>query len=81
MEPEGATPVAFAARDGQVAEDGQAENSPFASALIKHLETPGLELNFLFRLVRDDVLRVTSRRQEPFVYGSLPAAAFYFRQR
>ena len=50
------------------------------SALIKNLETPGLEINLLFRKVRGDVLAATGRRQEPFVYSSLPGEAFYFRR-
>lgn len=79
VEPEGATLVAFAAKAGQVAMDGTGTNSPFATALVKYLETPGLELNFLFRKVRDEVLGATERQQEPFTYGSLPAEAFYFR--
>jgi len=78
VEPEGATLVVYAARDGQVALDGGGSNSPFAEALAKHIETPGLEINLLFRRVRDDVLNLTGRKQEPFVYGSLPAAEFYF---
>ena len=80
IEPEGATLVAYAAKDGQVALDGEGGNSPFVTALTQHLETPGLEINFLFRKVRDDVLAATGRRQEPFVYGSLPAEALYFRR-
>jgi uncharacterized caspase-like protein len=79
VEPEGATLVVYAAKDGQVAQDGDGANSPFATALVRYIETPGLEINFLFRRVRDDVLNDTGRRQEPFVYGSLPAAEFYFR--
>ena len=79
VEPEGATLVAYATKDGQVAQDGDGANSPFATALVRYIETPGLEINFLFRRVRDDVLNATGRRQEPFVYGSLPAAEFYFR--
>jgi len=79
VEPEGAILVAYAAKDGQVAQDGDGENSPFVTALAQQLETPGLEINFLFRKVRDEVLKATGRRQEPFVYGSLPAEAFYFR--
>ena len=55
-------------------------NSPFVSAIIKNVETPGLEINFLFRKVRDEVLKVTDGRQEPYVYGSLPAEAFYFKR-
>ena len=33
------------------------------TALIKNLETPGLEINLLFRKVRDDVLAATGRRR------------------
>jgi uncharacterized caspase-like protein len=72
--------VAYAARDGTVALDGDAENSPFAEALLKHVAEPGLEINLLFRRVRDEVLTRTSRQQEPFTYGSLPAQAFYFKR-
>jgi uncharacterized caspase-like protein len=79
VEPEGATLVIYSAKDGQVALDGDGTNSPFASAFLRHLETPGFEVNFLFRKVRDDVLVATQRRQEPYVYGSLPAQPFYFR--
>jgi uncharacterized caspase-like protein len=79
IEPEGATLVAYAAKHGQTAMDGTDGNSPFVSALIKNLETSSLEINLLFRKVRDDVLAATSKRQEPFTYGSLPSEPFYFR--
>jgi hypothetical protein len=79
IEPDGGTLVAYAAKHGQVAQDGEGENSPFVSALVKHIGTPGTEINFLFRKVRDDVLAATGRMQEPFVYGSLPGENFYFR--
>jgi hypothetical protein len=79
MEPDSATLVAFAAKHGQVAQDGEGANSPFAAALAKAIETPGLEISLLLRKVRDDVLNATGRRQEPFTYGSLPSEAFYFR--
>jgi hypothetical protein len=42
------------------------------------MQTPGVELNKVFRYVRDDVLRETKRQQEPFFYGSLPGDDFYF---
>jgi hypothetical protein len=78
IEPEGATLVAFAAKHGQTAMDGAGSTSPFVAALIKNIETPGLEINVLFRKVRDDVLAATGKRQEPFTYGSLPSEPFYF---
>ena len=65
------TLVAFAAKAGAVASDGDGENSPFATALVKYIAEPGLDLRLAFGRVRDDVLKSTSYRQEPFVYGSL----------
>lgn len=65
------TMIAFAAKAGFTASDGESKNSPFAIALVKHLATPGLDLRKAFGYVRDDVLKVTNNKQEPFVYGSL----------
>jgi tetratricopeptide (TPR) repeat protein len=78
VEPEGGTLVAYAAKDGEVALDGEGSNSPFVTALVRRIVTPGIEISKLFRLIRDDVLAATGRRQEPFVYGSLPGEDFYF---
>jgi hypothetical protein len=78
IEPPGGTLVAYAARDGEVAHDGDNGNSPFVSSLLQRIETPGLELNKLFRLVRNDVMVATANSQEPFVYGSLPPDDFFF---
>ncbi|MCK1733794.1 caspase family protein [Bradyrhizobium sp. 138] len=65
------TMIAFAAKAGSTASDGDAKNSPFATALVERLPTPGLDLGKAFRFVRDDVLKSTGNKQEPFVYGSL----------
>ncbi|WP_430911058.1 caspase family protein [Methylobacterium sp. sgz302541] len=65
------TLVAFAARAGSVADDGSGDHSPFTAALLKHLPEPGLDIRVAFGRIRDDVLRSTGGRQEPFVYGSL----------
>jgi hypothetical protein len=65
------TLIAFAAKGGSTAADGDSRNSPFTAALLKHLAKPGLELGKAFRLVRDDVMNATGNKQEPFVYGSL----------
>ncbi len=80
IEPEGGVLVAYAAKHGTTSADGDGVNSPFAAALLANIEEPGLEINFLFRRVRDHVLRATDRAQEPFLYGSLPSEAFYFKQ-
>jgi uncharacterized caspase-like protein len=65
------TLIAFAAKAGAVASDGEGDNSPFATALVKYIAEPGLDLRLAFGRVRDDVLKSTGYRQEPFVYGSL----------
>jgi uncharacterized caspase-like protein len=63
--------IAYSAKAGSTAQDGDGKNSPFTIALAKHLATPGLDVRRAFGFVRDDVLKSTSNRQEPFVYGSL----------
>jgi Caspase domain len=65
------TLIAYSAKAGSTALDGDARNSPFTTALAKHLTTPGLDVRRAFGFVRDDVLKNTGNRQEPFVYGSL----------
>jgi hypothetical protein len=67
------TMIAFAAKAGSTASDGNSKNSPFATALVNHLAKPGLDLRKAFGFVRDDVLKATNNSQEPFVYGSLGA--------
>ncbi len=78
VEPNKGTLVAYAARDGQLAADGSGDNSPYVSALLKHMGTPGLEISLMFRRVRDAVLEETGGGQEPFTYGSLPGVEYYF---
>ena len=71
VEPAKNTLIAFAAKAGAVASDGDGNNSPFATALMKHIISPGLDLRLAFGKVRDDVVKTTNSRQEPFMYGSL----------
>jgi tetratricopeptide (TPR) repeat protein len=78
VEPSQATLVAFAAKAGSIASDGDSTNSPFAASLAKHVTQAGVEINKVFRLVRSDVLAATNNGQEPFVYGSLPPEDFFF---
>jgi hypothetical protein len=63
--------VVYSAKDGTEADDGlPGGTSPFTSAFLKFVEQPRLEVQFLFRKVRDEVIRTTGQ-QEPFMYGSL----------
>jgi hypothetical protein len=81
IEPVGNVLVAYAARDGTTALDGDQRNSPFAAALMRNIETPGVEVTFMFRNVRDDVMEATHNEQQPFVYGSLSRRAIYLAAR
>ena len=63
--------IAYSAKAGSTAADGDGANSPFTTALSRHLTTPGLDVRRAFGFVRDEVLKTTGNRQEPFVYGSL----------
>jgi uncharacterized caspase-like protein len=65
------TMIAFAAKAGSTASDGTSHNSPFAIALVNHLAKPGLDLRKAFGFIRDDVMKATDNKQEPYVYGSL----------
>lgn len=65
------TLIAYAAKAGSTASDGAGANSPFTTALLKQLTVPGQDLRKSFGYVRDDVMKATGNKQEPFVYGSL----------
>ena len=78
-ETEPGTLVAYSAKEGEVAaDDADGVNSPFARAFVAQLKVPGREVRRLFDYVRDDVLRATGRRQQPFTYGSLPGERDFF---
>lgn len=68
------TLVAFAAKAGSTVLDGPTGNSPYATALVKYIARPGLDVRRAFGFVRDDVMEATGSRQEPYVYGSLGGA-------
>jgi tetratricopeptide (TPR) repeat protein len=78
IEPESGTLVVYAAKHGETALDGDGGNSPFATAFMKNIQTPGLEVRRMFDFVRDDVLDMTGRRQQPFSYGSVSGRQEFF---
>jgi hypothetical protein len=65
------TLVAFAAKAGSTASDGNGKHSPFTSALLETIPVPGLDIRLALGRVRDEVWEKTGHKQEPFVYGSL----------
>ena len=77
VEPSGGTLVAYAAKGGTPAADGEGLNSPYSAALLRYLEEPGLDVGKMFRKVHDAVLASTGGVQEPFVYGALSGEDTY----
>src|SRR2546430_5304967 len=56
------TLIAFAAKAGSTAADGEGSNSPYTLALVKHLTSPGIDLRLALGRVRDEVLKTTANR-------------------
>ncbi len=71
--------VAFATEPGAVTYDGagEAPNSPFTTALLEHIETPGISISDMMIQVRNEVEERTFRRQTPWDQSSL-REQFYF---
>jgi hypothetical protein len=69
--------VVFATAPGKVAADGTGPHSPFTGALLKYIETPGLEIRSMMSKVIDDVEEATDNRQIPWDHSSLKGDFFF----
>ena len=65
------TLIAYATKPGGLTEDGQRRNGTYTSHLLKHIRTPGLEVELLFKKVREGVLQETNGQQIPWESSSL----------
>jgi hypothetical protein len=74
------TLISFSTQPGNVALDGSGRNSPFAGALLKHIDKPGEDLSSILIKVRTDVIEATQRAQVPWEHSSL-TSRFYFSDR
>ncbi|RWK77961.1 MAG: hypothetical protein EOR45_32715, partial [Mesorhizobium sp.] len=63
--------IMFATQPGNVAMDGAGRNSPFTTALLAHLGTPGQDITRDLINVRRDVLAATGGKQVPWENSSL----------
>jgi uncharacterized caspase-like protein len=70
--------LAYSTAPGQVASDGNGRNSPYSGALIKVLAEPGLQLEDVFKRVRNSVAQATQQEQIPWDNSSV-FDDFYFR--
>jgi hypothetical protein len=53
--------VAYAARDGTTALDGDGRNTHFTAALLHSIEAPDAEATFIFRNIHDEVMEAKER--------------------
>ena len=74
----GGTLIAFATDPGDVALDGDGKHSPFTEALLRHIETPGIEIGLMMRRVTKDVFEATKEKQRPWTNASL-TGEFYMK--
>jgi hypothetical protein len=72
------TLIAFATAPGKTAEDGDNQNSPFTTALLRNIETPGIEVRRMLGNVRREVRETTKGRQIPWENSALEGE-FYFK--
>ena len=68
--PTGGIFIAYATESGNVALDGEGENSPFTRSLVQHL-TKQVSIDDMFSMVTRDVRAITNNAQIPFKYASL----------
>ena len=69
--------IGYATAPGQVARDGDGDNSPYSAALAANISVAGLTLEEVFRNARRRVIEVTSGRQVPWEHSSLIGEFFF----
>ena len=65
------TLIAFSTAPGEVALDGDGDNSPYTAALARSIPTPGLTIEEVFKRTRQQVMQATGRTQVPWEHSSL----------
>ena len=70
--------VAFSTAPGTVAYDGAGNNSPYVAELSKHMLTPGLKIEDVFKRVRVGVKNRTARKPSPMVFGEKVSLQYGF---
>ena len=68
--------VAYAAKAGTTADDGEGRNSPYTAALLRHLQDGDLVSEILNK-VSQSVRGATGGAQVPVAYGQLPPKAYF----
>jgi len=70
--------IAYATAPGKTAADGDRRNGLYTQELLKHIQTPGLPLEAVFKRVRNGVMAASGEAQTPWEASSL-TGEFFFR--
>ena len=70
--------IAYATAPGKTAADGDSRNGLYTHELLKHIQTPGLPLETVFKRVRVGVMNASGEAQMPWETSSL-TGEFFFR--
>lgn len=73
------TYIVFATKPGSVASDGTGRNGLFTSKLLRHMATPGLTLEQVFKNVAADVARDSNDAQRPWIASDYFGNFFFSR--
>jgi hypothetical protein len=65
------TLIGFSTQPGNVALDGRGRNSPYTTALLRQIETPGRDVMSTLAAVTGEVVKATSGTQVPWQHASL----------
>jgi len=68
--------IAYATDPGAIAFDGDGTDSPYSTALARHLTEPGVEIQSALTRVRGEVTETTQGRQRPWHNASLGREVF-----
>jgi uncharacterized caspase-like protein len=77
MKPPAGSLIAFATDAGRTAQDGQGSNGLYTEELLKHLRTPGLTIEQVFKRTRADVMQRSDGAQIPAEYSRLVGEDIY----
>ena len=70
--------VLFAAEPGKTASDGTGKNGLLTSKLLKHINESNVNVNEVFRLVKNDVFEESKEAQLPMLEDASTGGSFYF---
>jgi hypothetical protein len=77
MKPPAGSLIAFATDAGHTAHDGEGSNGLYTGELLKHLRTPGLTIEQVFKRTRADVMKDSDGKQVPAEYSRLVGEDIY----